>query len=75
MSTTAILNNYIYYTHMHSHIHTLTHILTGEVAGGGQVPMNVLSRDPAATDPDGPGLYWKFDNPIYGDAAPDKYNT
>ena len=43
-----------------------------------------ISGDPAATDTDGPGLYRKFDNPIYGDAAPDnelyadvvtKYNT
>ena len=43
-----------------------------------------ISRDPAATDPDGPGLYRKFDNPIYDDAEPDnelyadvvtKYNT
>ena len=43
-----------------------------------------MSRDPAATAPDGPGLYRKFDNPIYGDAEPDnelyvdvvtKYNT
>ena len=25
------------------------------------------SQDQAATDPDEPGLYWKFNNPIYGD--------
>ena len=43
-----------------------------------------ISQDQAATDPDRPELYRKFDNPIYGDAEPDnelyvdvvtKYNT
>ena len=133
--------------HMCMHIIIHTHTLTGEVAGGGQVLMNIIhhhqtgpqedlyeapypeeeaiyeappdteeaiyeappeavyeapldgatydevppdatyqqiSQDPAATEPDGPGLYRNFDNPIYGDAAPDnelyadvvtKYNT
>ena len=30
-----------------------------------------ISRDPVATEPDESGLYRKFVNPIYGDAAPD----